>query len=231
MQNMLRAYRYKIIQFLNRILLKKRIVLTPTLYGYEKEFGKLLSPFSQDYIRYAMWYLIAEKINQEKISGSIAEAGVYRGGSAALLNILFSERKLFLFDTFKGFDHKDLELDKGKAYSEGKKEFTMTSENIVLAKMKHPDMCIVKKGRFPESAVNIDDNFVFVSIDFDLYEPTLKALEFFYDKLVPKGIIFVHDYNHKKFKGIKSAVSEFCDKNKITFIPIPDTAGSVLIVK
>jgi O-methyltransferase len=225
-----RSFRYPILQFLNKILLRYRVALSPSLVGYTKSLGDL-SRYSEDYIRIAMWFLIASEIKEREIQGNIAEAGVYRGGTGALLNRLFADRTLYLFDTFEGFDIKDIKVEREKSYSQGKAEFADTCVEIVMNKMPFPEKCIIKKGWFPESAKDVSDHFVFVSIDFDLYQPTYEALNFFYPMMVHGGYIFVHDYNHQKFPGAKKAVDRFAHEIGISLIPIPDCAGSVLLIK
>lgn len=42
------------------------------------------------------------------IEGSVAEAGVYQGNFSAVINKCFPTRKLYLFDTFEGFDSKEI---------------------------------------------------------------------------------------------------------------------------
>ena len=57
-----------------------------------------------DYVRVATLELIAEEIKQQNVQGSVAELGVYQGEFSKYINQVFSQRKLFLFDTFKGFE-------------------------------------------------------------------------------------------------------------------------------
>ena len=58
---------------------------------------------------YALILNIKQILN-EKILGDIAELGVYRGNSAAFLAYYarLYRRTVLLFDTFEGFDHRDL---------------------------------------------------------------------------------------------------------------------------
>ena len=97
--------------------------------------------------------------------------------------------------------------------------------------MKYPGQCIVKAGFFPDSAKDLDVEFCFVSIDTDLYTPIKEGLNYFYNRLIPGGYIFVHDFNNENYPGARAAVEEFCSNNKINFIPIPDLGGSAIIVK
>jgi hypothetical protein len=62
-----------------------------------------------------LFNLIADQILAENIIGNIAELGVYKGNSAFLLAKLAKtiNQKLYLFDTFNGFNHQDIQgIDK-----------------------------------------------------------------------------------------------------------------------
>jgi O-methyltransferase len=88
-----------------------------------------------------------------------------------------------------------------------------------------------KKGIFPETAKDVNDKFCFVSLDVDLYEPTKEGLKFFYPLLSPGGVIMVHDFNNLNYKGVREAVLEFCREKGISYVPIPDIGGTVIIIK
>lgn len=181
-------------------------------------------------LRIAMLRLCINEIKEKKLKGNAAELGVYRGEFAKHINYYLPDRKLYLFDTFEGFSDMDENTnDAGSKFDYT--EFSDTSINLVLEKMTSPEKCIIKKGYFPDTAVGIDDQFCFVSLDADLYKPILSGLEYFYPKLVPGGYIFVHDYNSSRFTGAKKAVREFCNRNYIGYIPLLDYDGSVIITK
>ena len=197
---------------------------------YNSSFKQELA-YNLDFVRYTTLELCANEINLNNIEGNVAELGVYKGEFAKRLNQLFPDKKLYLFDTFEGFNAKDINIEKQKSFSSGEQDFSDTSVDLVLSKMKYPNNCIIKQGYFPESAVGVDDKFCFVSIDADLYEPILSGLQFFYPKLESKGYIFVHDFNNDLYKGAKKAVIEFCNANNIGYLPIPDSCGTAIITK
>jgi O-methyltransferase len=184
-----------------------------------------------DFIRMSTLELVAEEIYQNKIPGNVAELGVYKGEFAKEINSLFPDRKLFLFDTFEGFDKKDIDAELKNSFSSGKQDFSDTSVESVLAKMKYKENCIVKKGFFPESAAGVDEKFSFVSIDADLYQPIYSGLHFFYPKLNSGGYIFVHDFNNEEYKGAREAVIKFCSENNCSYVPIGDIGGTAIISK
>jgi O-methyltransferase len=187
--------------------------------------------FESDYIRASSLELIANEVYDKHIDGSVAELGVYRGDFAKLINKAFSDRKFYLFDTFEGFDRRDIQTELENNFSTGEQDFSRTTVELVLGKMQNKQNCIVKKGFFPETAEGIEDNFSFVSIDVDLYEPMYKGLHYFYERLSRGGYIMVHDYNNQGYKGVKVAIRKFSEEQRVAYFPICDAWGSAVIMK
>jgi O-methyltransferase len=184
-----------------------------------------------DYIRLSTLELISFEINQKKLAGNVAELGVFKGKFAKYINNYFPDRLLYLFDTFEGFDPRDVQSENEKKFSSGDQDFSDTSVESVLKRMPFPQQCQIVKGFFPESAKNIVDKFVLVSLDADLYEPIYNGLEFFYPKLVSGGYILIHDFNNDAYPGSRRAVEEFCKIYNVNYLPISDLGGSAVILK
>jgi O-methyltransferase len=187
-----------------------------------------------DYARYRTLELVAEQINNGNVQGDVAEAGVNEGDFAFMINLCFPDRSLYLYDTFEGFDKKDIDIELRDSYSNEewlkKKPFSPDSEDkvkITLSKMRYPERCIVRKGYFPETAILENSNtFAFVSIDMDLYAPIRAGLEFFYSRLAKGGCIFLHDYNHDIVSGAKTTVREVEELfGELHKVPLADGAG------
>ena len=194
--------------------------------------GKILREQTEDYEpRLATLEMNAREIKKYNIEGAAAELGVYQGEFAKHINHFFPDRKLYLFDTFEGFDDRDSKIDRSKNFSDGSQDWTNTSVELVLNKMEHRENCIVKKGWFPETAEDIDEKFCFVSIDADLYQPILEGLKFFYPRLNHGGVIMVHDFDNLEYTGARQAVKEFCDDNNIGYVCLSDACGSAVITK
>lgn len=171
-------------------------------------------------------------IAETMVDGAIAEGGVFEGRFSRILSEAFPDRKLYLFDTFEGFDARDVEYDKKNDYSINIREglYTPTkSLDEILCSLAHPENAIIKKGYFPETAKDVDDSFAFVNLDFDLYKPTIDGLRFFWPRMKKGGVILVHDYfnapgiiEEDRYKGIRAAAMEFSKESKTSFIPIGD---------
>ena len=164
----------------------------------------------------------AKMIYDKGISGSTAEAGVWKGDFAKRINEFFPDRDLYLFDTFEGFAERDAKYESSDIGSVMGK-FGDTSEALVIGKMKYPERCVIKRGIFPDTAEGINDTFCFVNMDMDLYMPTLSGLDFFSSHLESGGVMLVHDYFNSFFSGAKRAVDEWCSRHKeFVCIPIGD---------
>jgi O-methyltransferase len=220
-----------IMTILNLILSKFGFVISIKMRA--PGFKRQHFVYQYDYIRNSSLELVAREINAKGLEGAVAEVGVFRGDFAKNINIVFPERKLYLFDTFEGFDERDLDMESAYNYSTSKKGyFSCTSTALVLSKMAHPKNCIIRKGFFPETADGINEQFVFVSIDCDLYKPCLTALRFFWKGLCSGGIIFVHEYNYTRFKGSHTAVNEFLNEApSARMFPLSDHNGTAVILK
>jgi O-methyltransferase len=223
----------KFVGFIRNIAYSMGIVLTPPMRYIGRDRHMIRTYW--DYIRMSSLELVAHEIYENNVIGEVAELGVYRGHFASIINALFPDRKLYLFDTFRGFCQSDVDIDRGANFSKGDQDFSKVSVEMILRRMQYKDNVIIIEGRFPDSLVQIEDlgdlSFAFVSIDVDLYLPTLCGLEFFYQRLSKGGFIFIHDYNNEMYKGVKQAVREFCYKNQSPFFPLSDECGSAVIVK
>lgn len=212
-----------------RLLFKKHVFITNSLEYLNRE--RVIDNNYFDYVRLASLELISHEIKKKNLKGSIAELGVYKGKFARFINLYFPDRKFYLFDTFEGFDERDVNSEKSADYSSGQQDFSDTSVEAVLKRMPFSDKCVPVKGYFPDSAKNIADSFVFVSLDADLFDPLYGGLVFFYPQLVAGGYIFIHDFNNDAYKGARKAVEQFCMEQKINYLPIPDLGGSAIIMK
>jgi len=219
----------KIIELL-KLFFQGKLIADISMLGITRKRHISIPPVT-NYIRINTFELVVHEIIKNNIEGATAELGVYKGEFAKYINNAFPDKKLYLFDTFEGFNEADVVIEKTNSFSTGDQDFSNTSVNEVLSKMTNKNNCIIKKGWFPESLNNLEEQFCFVSLDADLYKPIYDGLEYFYPRLNKGGYIFIHDYNNELYTGAKQAVREFCDKNNISFVPMSDTWGSAIIAK
>ncbi len=175
---------------------------------------------------------LAKEIYRKDVPGSVAEAGVFRGEFAKMINQFFPDKKLYLFDTFSGFDNRDIQIEEGYEQDPLRGEyFKKTSVDLVLSKMRYPENCIVKRGYVPETLQGIEDQFCFINLDMDLYQPTLVALEWFWPRMVQGSVILIHDYFDETgtFPNLKKAVIKFVEEHQVRSMPIGDDLSIALV--
>jgi tetratricopeptide (TPR) repeat protein len=210
--------------------------VSDVVFKRHPEFKQLLSKFMHGFAEnggdLARLYAIIMNVKQviaEGVAGDMAELGVYRGNSAAVLAHFARahSRRLYLFDTFEGFDTRDLQgIDEKCA-----QDFSTTSVAEV-ERLIGADGVIYVKGYFPESAPpNIVEPFAFVHIDCDLYLPMKAGLEYFYPRLSPGGLLLLHDYSSGYFPGAEQAVNEFVSAIPENLVLLPDRSGSAVLRK
>lgn len=208
------------------------IVPTMNNLGRARHVDVHATSYTNEYIRLSSFDLVVDEIEKRKVHGDVAELGVYKGDFAAVMNAAFPSRALYLFDTFEGFDASEEAVERKLRSLQYQRDFSDTSEQLVMNRMPHADKCVVRKGFFPETAAGLENKkFCFVSIDTDLYAPIKAGLSFFYSRLSPGGFIFVHDYNNDWFPGAKLAVQEFCAENAVSFVPMTDAYGTAVFSK
>lgn len=201
--------------------------------GFEGTVFRIRDFYGMIDARMAVIREIALGIRELGIAGHIAELGVYKGDTAWQMNELFPEKNLYLFDTFSGFYSTDIEAEREHNYSRpGHVEFGDTSVDFVCSRLPYPERAVFCKGYFPESAENLDGlRFSMVSLDADLYKPTLAGLEYFVPRLNKGGAIILHDYNNPAFAGVKAAVKDFeAAYGRLDKVPVCDLHGSCVIL-
>jgi O-methyltransferase len=184
-----------------------------------------------DKVRFFNWWFQVERLKKEGVIGGFAEVGVYKGDSASVLHHMDPGRKFHLFDTFTGFPPHDLAHETGEAATYTPDRFADTHVTEVLKKISGNENIILHPGYFPETAEQVrNEIFALVNLDADLYQPTRAALDFFYPRLSPGGIIIIHDYNYK-WEGIKRAVDDFIRNIPECLILVPDIDGTCMIIR
>jgi hypothetical protein len=180
------------------------------------EDGRGIQTFTERYNLYSLAKATC------RLPGALAEAGVYRGGSAKILCHVKGESPIYLFDTFEGMPEVDAKRD--GVFSKG--DFADTQYNEVVSYLSGYKNVHAYKGFFPESAVDKEpeqQTYRFVHLDMDIYDSTIQALRFFYPRMVRGALLVSHDYNRLDAPGVKRAFNEFFSDKPETVIPLWDT--------
>lgn len=149
----------------------------------------------------------------------MAEAGVYRGGTARLICEVKGAARLHLFDVFETLQAP------APSDSEAAREISgyfgpFHARESQVAELLAPYDCVaLHAGCFPDTARVLDDErFSFVHLDLDLESGTSDALEFFYPRLLPGGFLIGDDYN---MAGVRRAFDRYFSGTPGRVIALP----------
>lgn len=176
--------------------------------------------------RHRMWVLYSLARSLRFKSGSVAEVGVYKGGSLKMLNKIFENDLVLGFDTFTGMPDQ-CDPERGDDHRPG--DFSDTSIEAVRA---HLDDATVQlfPGVFPQSAykftAHMPKEFKFVHVDCDIYKSVFDCCMFFYPRLVDGGVMVFDDYGFDSCRGAFEAVNEVFPR-QVVYIP----TGQALVIK
>lgn len=88
----------------------------------------------------------------------------------------------------------------------------------------------IHKGWIPDKFKEVrNERFCLVHFDVDLYQPTRDSLEFFYDRVLSRGMIVCDDYGFRSCPGEKRAFDEFFAAKAESVLQLP--SGQALVVK
>ena len=208
--------------YVNHIRSSERLIRVPLWTKRERIAGP---DSDNDYVR--LKTLEALCLRLDGVPGAAAELGVYRAGFARWINELLPERRLYLFDSFEGFDEAE-----SAGYGEGfVQAHRNTAAGRVLSVLPHPEKALLRPGLFPGTAVGLEEErFALVSLDADLEESTLAGLRFFLPRLSEGGYLLLHDYLNPKLPGVRRALERYeAEQGRLRAVPLCDVNGTLVI--
>lgn len=153
------------------------------------------------------------------VEGDFVELGCYKGDTSLLLAevLLGSDKKLWIYDSFEGLPEKSKfdvsavgEDFKGGELFVTKRE---VKERFLRAGLPVP---VIKKAWFNELGDgDLPGRIVFAFLDGDFYESIKDSLSLVEDKMVPGGVVVVHDYNNPALPGVARAVDEWLSSRQV----------------
>jgi O-methyltransferase len=182
--------------------------------------------------------LLFDLINKTSKEGVIVECGVGTGISLSIISKI-SNKKIYAFDSFEGFPdslsiHDDKKMSQILRFSKFHYKFMtidLVKQNLLNNDIKAHDInnkIIFKKGFFPNSFNDFNDEISFLHIDVDLYDSHKHCLDFFFPMLMKGGIVAFDDYyddlnitsnkGFNKWRGSNIAIDEYVKKNNLELL-------------
>lgn len=172
----------------------------------------------------------------QKLPGDFVECGVWRGFLAtAIMNYIpwpADGKSFYLFDTWEGLDERY--LTEGERNNRAKLEhfkpyYANQYEFVEKHFSSYPNVHLVK-GSVPETLDLVEIGAVsYLSLDMNCAPPELAAAEYFWERLVPGGMILLDDYGFVSYEDQKRGFDDFAAKHGIEVLALP--TGQGLLIK
>lgn len=167
------------------------------------------------------------------LEGDFVDCGVNTGIFArAIINYVGFEnldKTYYLLDTFEGMAEEyssagEMERHRLMNYGQKKGLYEQVKETFKGFKVK------IIKGAVPATLVEVDTPKVaFLSIDMNCVEPEVRALEFFWDKMVSGGMIVLDDYGYADaHTEQRLAHNEFAKSKGVSILILPTCQGVII---
>lgn len=202
-------------------------------YFEDRDFAAVYERFGAGNYRAYDRHWTVEQFARHAVSlgGTFAECGVYQGATANLIARSLrlhgaSGLQLHLFDSFSGLS--DPTSIDGSYWRGG--DMAVSIEVVRANLAEWSDSIVLHPGWIPSRFSDVSaERFAFVHIDVDLFEPTRDSLIFFYERMLPGGIILCDDYGFASCPGARRAMDDFFKSTRETIVHLPTGQGLVII--
>lgn len=196
-----------------------------------RRYDKQLNYYRKLYLKFKDFTMIPQEafiLNLElcgkfkHLKGDYVECGVWRGGmSAAIAEILGSDRRIHLFDSFEGLppaaeiDGKEAlewqsNVESPSYHSNCAAEEIFVKDAMVLA--QHTNY-ITYKGWFDQTLAEFaGEHISLLRLDGDWYDSILVCLQQLFPKVIEGGIVILDDYY--TWDGCAKAVHDYLSEIK-----------------
>lgn len=152
-----------------------------------------------------------EKSVDESVDNSVDKEVESLGKNSWVLNDDAGKKKLWIYDSFEGLPEKN-EVDRsevGADFRPGELKATRmeVKKRFLRAGLPLPE---IKKGWFEDLMdEDLPIQIAFAFIDGDFYQSIKVSLSIVERRMMPGGIIVIHDYNNPALPGVAKAVDEW----------------------
>lgn len=158
------------------------------------------------------------------LPGSMAEFGVYRGGSALVIAETCPYKILHLFDTYAGLPQDEWIGNDPEGYVI---KGMFACDQAETERVLEGQLYVNHPGLFPATTVGLEQlQFSFVHVDCDLWDGAVDSILFFWPRIVHDGIIYFNDYGCK-FTGVTNAVNGAFGNKQIVLQYEPSTGVQI----
>lgn len=187
-------------------------------------------------VNIALW--VAQSAN--RLAGDFVECGVNRGFlSSSIMHYLDwnrGKKHFYLLDTFDGLDERYVSEDeKNRGALNGSRKslksgFYVSGVKSVKENFSEWKNVHIIQGSVPDTLAQVAANSIaYLHIDMNCSAPEVAAIEFFWPKMTPGGMVLLDDYAFVGYELSKKGMDAFAAKNGVEILSLP--TGQGLLVK
>ncbi|MBL9157852.1 MAG: class I SAM-dependent methyltransferase [Verrucomicrobiales bacterium] len=162
--------------------------------------------------------------------GDFVECGVNTGIYALAIADYhrFAEvrKRFFLFDTFCGTPEEQMTPEEREKCLSDNIKFYPDCYEMVKANFSSYSNISLVRGKVPDTLPGAEiEKVAYLSIDMNVAEAELSAMEYFWDKLVPGAPVVLDDYGWKGCEVQKRTLDAFAKRVGTTILTLPTGQG------
>jgi hypothetical protein len=178
-------------------------------------------------VHVALW--VASQVSH--LPGAFVECGVSTGFlSSAIMQFLdwnSLQKDFYLFDTFQGLDEQLMSPQEKKTERLG--WYKDLSYEKVRNNFSEFNNVHITKGAVPGSLAPVSIPHVcYLSLDMNCTIPEIEAASFFWDRIVPGGMILLDDYAYSGYEEQNRAFNAFAAEKSTQVLSFPTGQGLIL---
>jgi O-methyltransferase len=168
------------------------------------------------------------------LAGDFVECGVNTGITSLAvceyIDFNATRKNFWLFDTFQGIPLEQV-TERERALGRLDENAAWFSECYELAKANFsafPRAHLVR-GTVPDTLADVDiGDVAYLSLDMNIAEPEIAALEFFWPKLVTGAPVLLDDYGWTGYRPQKEAIDDWAATHHVEVLTLPTGQGLIL---
>jgi O-methyltransferase len=168
-----------------------------------------------------------------RLEGDFVECGVNTGiFSLAICHYLdFNklDKSFYLFDTFNGIPVESMsETERSARIIENSRNYPECFDTAKQNFAPFPRAVLVR-GRVPETLPLVHiDKVAYLHLDMNVAAPERAAIEYFWPKIVPGGVLAFDDYGWAPYKEQKDALDAFAEQQGVKIMLLPTGQGILI---
>jgi len=170
-----------------------------------------------------------------QLPGDFVECGVNTGifslAVCRYIDFNATGKSFYLFDTYRGIPETQI-TDEERALGRARENEDFYEECFEVARRNFAPFAraVLVRGVVPDTLATVEiERVCYLSIDMNVVEPERAAIEHFWDRLVPGGLVVLDDYGWLPYRPQKLAMDDFAASRGVHILTLP--TGQGLLIK